>query len=217
MRVAAILTCVCLLAPFALADEPKAAWQKAGAHPGWMVLDQFMLKYSPNKGREREFPAFQWWKSTTELPEKLPDLDKEFGLDLSGYQGSLKPLAGLKRLRSLSLAEAKVSDDDLKHLPPGLKELVLSKTKVTDGGLKHLAALKNLESLDLGYTDVKSLKDITGLEKLHTLNLIYTQVGDAGMVEAAKMKSLDWIGIRQSRVKSAAAFQKAKPRAHVFW
>jgi hypothetical protein len=59
---------------------------------------------------------------------------------------------------------------------------------VTDTGVKELAALKNLNSLDLGFTKVTDagVKELAALKNLTSLNLYSTQVSGAGMKELQK-------------------------------
>src|SRR4051794_357982 len=66
----------------------------------------------------------------------------------------LKDLAGLKRLRKLTLLATRVTDAGLKELAglQQLRELALIGTKVTDAGLKELTPLKRLRELNLDYT-----------------------------------------------------------------
>src|SRR4029077_2523170 len=75
--------------------------------------------------------------------------------------GGLKPLTGMKHLRSLDI----------------------SGTRVTDAGLKNLAAMKNLQSLNLMLTDMTDagLIDLAGLKGLQSLNVAGTRVTDAGV------------------------------------
>ena len=148
-----------------------AAWQKAGAEPGWMGLNlNGCLAFEENSTRLiGAVPAFSLrpWKDG--VVAKLPVPAALFGLNLRYTQvtdAGLKELAGLKSLHTLGL----------------------SGTQVTDAGLKELAGLKSLHTLYLSETQVTGagLKELAGLKSLHTLYLSYTKVTGAGVAELQK-------------------------------
>jgi len=66
----------------------------------------------------------------------------------------LLPLAGLPRLRSLSLQGNRITDKGLEQigLMAGLEDLDLTATDITDRGLVHLQSLKKLKNVNLSAT-----------------------------------------------------------------
>jgi internalin A len=132
---------------------------------------------------------------------------------------SLKDLAALKQLQTLDLFETNVSDAGVKDLS-GLKlrELILPVSartnlglknylavteppleldlygwqNITDATLREVSTLKELQKLDLSYTQVTDvgMKELLALKKLQTLTLSHTNVTDAGVKELAALKQL---------------------------
>jgi hypothetical protein len=117
-------------------------------------------------------------------------------------------LAGLKKLTSLHLGEAHMSDGSLRVLreigllhtvsqatakgdtqrPKSADDVValaLCRGPVTDAGLKELTCFKNLAWLDLRETRVTDagLKDLASLKNLTRLLLKDTRVTNAGIDE----------------------------------
>ena len=85
--------------------------------------------------------------------------------------------------------------DKLDVLPPPEFPFGLSLQSVTDVELKDLAELTQLQSLDLGGTEVSDvgLRELAELKQLQTLNLRGTKVtsDDAGLKDLAGLKQLD--------------------------
>ena len=54
---------------------------------------------------------------------------------------------------------------------------------ITDAGVEHFKGLKQLRTLDLGFTGITDagIEHLKGLTQLYTLNLSHTWVGDAGL------------------------------------
>src|SRR5262245_37902199 len=139
--------------PQPLPKELVAAWQKAGAKPGFMWLDStgFLHFEEQPTGLAGAVPAFQFsgWKNG--VVARLPVPSVSFGLRLSFTpvdDAGLKEVAKLRSLHTLQLGDTKVTDAGLKELA-GLKSLDtldLYGTEVTDAGLKQLAALKSLHA-----------------------------------------------------------------------
>ncbi len=106
-------------------------------------------------------------------------------------------LTGLKKLKSLTLANAGITDKGIKTLVeafPTLKELdIASNTLLTDASLKEIAKLQDLELLSINYCNFSEfgMMDISKLAKLKTLDLrANMQVGGTGMGFLAKLPSL---------------------------
>jgi hypothetical protein len=85
----------------------------------------------------------------------------------------------------------------------GLKELNLGDSQVTNAGLKPLAWLRNLETLDVGWTkDVgdEGLATLAGLPKLRVLGLGGTKVSDAGLARLASFPALEEVRLMATAV-----------------
>jgi len=115
---------------------------------------------------------------------------------------SIKHLSGLANLRALSLMETAVGDDGLKHLSgfANLRVLVLPST-VTNEGIKHLSKNANLKKLDLGSTEVgdDGLKHISGFANLRVL-VLPPRVGDVGMKHLFRLANLRELDLGQTQV-----------------
>lgn len=101
---------------------------------------------------------------------------------------------GLNKLRFLSLADTRVTDDGLAHVArlTDLRELHLDNTAITDAGLRHLPYLRELLILDLKGTKVTDagLAYLAPLEKLQGLYLTRTVITDEGLVHVGKLLNL---------------------------
>jgi hypothetical protein len=125
-------------------------------------------------------------------------------LDLRGTSvgdEGLALLTALKELRDLDLSESIVGNTGLEALRqmPHLTHLNLWAARVGDAGMPALAQVKTLVSLNLdnvGYPDEKieltdaGVAHLTSLENLEWLHLGKTAVGDAGLMELAKLPKL---------------------------
>lgn len=105
-------------------------------------------------------------------------------------------LLGLPALENADLVECDgLNDESLVHIGKltGLRSLNLGDAQVSNAGLKSLAGLKNLESLDLGWTkDVgdAGLPLLAKLPRLKVLGLGGTKVTDAGIPILGSFKKL---------------------------
>lgn len=106
----------------------------------------------------RDFKT-RWFQHLSKLEELKLEASWFGRVDLSF-------LAGLTKLRLLSLRWMRVSDADLRTLGGlrNLKVLDLTGTHVTDSGLMHLTALKNLTWVGVGGTHVTD----AGIDALQT-------------------------------------------------
>jgi internalin A len=141
--------------PEPLPADVVAAWQKAGAVPGWLGVDdkRGILEFRRGAaGKAGEVAAFSLRDWEPGVLGKLPPPGLPFALSLVETQmtdAGLKELAGLKQLQWLDLYSTEVTDAGLREMTglKQLKRLDLSSTKVTDAGLKELAGLKQLKRL----------------------------------------------------------------------
>ncbi|HXY33329.1 MAG TPA: hypothetical protein VEI07_03815, partial [Planctomycetaceae bacterium] len=122
----------------------------------------------------------------------------------------LKELAGLKKLKSLCLANTDITDAGLSELRgiENLESLILSNTRVRDAGLKELSGLKNMKLLELGGTRITDagLKALRGLKNLESLDLSgndYGNITDAGLKELRGLKKLKTIKLSGNRITDA--------------
>ncbi len=158
----------------------------------------------------------------------------------------LEPLKGLTSLTSLSLAEmyggisgtglvhlkelnklehikldyCTVLTTGLEHLPRGLTQLFLKRTKVNDGELVHLKELTKLTELCL-----LECSQVTGAtlghlpQGLTTLDLGGTPVTDAGLVHLRGLSKLKLLRLHKTKVTAAGIeeLRKALPQCKIEW
>lgn len=150
------------------------------------------------------------------------DLDAEnfelFGkqLDLEVFQVSnfrelddsmVERLSGLKKLKTLKLANAgMLSDDGVKTIVesfPNLKSLDLSSnTLLTNESLKEIAKLQELEHLVVMYCNFNEfgMIPISKMPKLRSVDIRMNHVGNSGMGFLANLPSLQMLKHRSSAV-----------------
>lgn len=159
----------------------------------------------------------------------------------------LRALAGLKRLHSLQVVGAEVTDVGLKEIAKvtSLEWLQLTATPVTNAGMRELLTLTKLRTLSLwsttignaGLKDVAQLdglaelylcgtyvcddglKELLRLKKLTKLSLSSTGVTDTGVRDLAQMKSLTYLNLEFTSMTEAgvAELQKALPKCHIVY
>src|SRR5262249_40282895 len=103
-------------APPPLPEDMVAAWEKAGAEPGWVVRDDegYLRTYyggSAWKPGHLRSVWFHDWKLG--VLAKLPLPAYPFGISLHGTQvddAGLKDLAGIMHLEALDLWQTKITD-----------------------------------------------------------------------------------------------------------
>jgi hypothetical protein len=181
LPVSAVLLTACLIltASQAGAQDPKdldaasiAAWKKAAAKVGWVViLPSGVAAFEPSddkRPRLEAFPKGSWmvpafrFQKLPEDKDRLPELsppEVPFGLLLRNTPFSdagLPAVAKYKQLVVLDLAATKVTDAGLKELAAckQLQALVLVGQPVSDAGVKELTALTELQLLDLRGTKI---------------------------------------------------------------
>lgn len=109
-----------------------------------------------------------------------------------------------------------VKDDDLKLLS-GIDQLTylnVRDTEIGDAGMAHLASIKTLETLDISNTKVtdEGLKHLSGLNlssfhagpKKHSDD-DRKQIGDEGLAELCKIKSLRVLSLQRTNVTGEGA------------
>lgn len=139
----------------------------------------------------------------------------------------IAPIAEMTSLRSLSMQQTAVTDDNVKYLKPlvDLEKLYLYGTKVTDQGMAELAGLTKLKELELraapcgptgmeylqqmpelrmldlseSYANDKSLATIGQLKNLEDLNLWNTLVTDNGVTSLAGLTKLKALNLDNIR------------------
>jgi hypothetical protein len=92
-------------------------------------------------------------------------------------------LRKLPSLHYLTLSDAAVTDDGLRHLAGlGIRRLYLFHSKISDRGIVHLARLPELRELSLSGTKVTeaAIPDLQKLKNLRSLDLTNTRFTDAG-------------------------------------
>lgn len=127
-------------------------------------------------------------------------------------------LLGLPALENANLVECDgLNDESLVFIGKltALKSLNLGDAQVTNTGLRSLAGLKNLETLDLGWTkDVgdPGLPLLAKLPNLKVLGLGGTKVTDAGIPVLASFKSLKEVKLGGTAVtdRGVAALEACK-------
>ena len=100
----------------------------------------------------------------------------------------LASIVTLTRLRELYLSRTKITDAGLVELValPELQKLDLFDTAVTDAGMEHIAKLRALTRLGLGNTKItnKGLETLRPLKQLRELYVSGTKITDAAMTIA---------------------------------
>jgi internalin A len=93
-----------------------------------------------------------------------------------------------------------IDDADLKRLAsfPGLSRIDLSHTRITDVGFSHLKDLKNVQSVNLYYSEQigdGALAAMKNWKQLRELNLRGTKVTDAGLTHLSQLTLLESLDI----------------------
>ena len=167
--------------------------------------------------------------------EAIVIVNYEEGPSVTGE--GLVHLAGLRRLRSLSLHAVRLSDagrkalgklesleglelsneaDDetLAHLT-GLKHLkyLVASTETTNAGLFHIGKMSSLRSLDLAHTRITDdgLRHLVGL-KITELDVRGTGISDRGVAYLAQLPELSELYLPETAITDAAALYLAKLR-----
>ena len=125
------------------------------------------------------------------------------GMYHQGSDSDLAHIGHLKRLRSLNVIRATMTDDGLANLSgiTGLRSLTLDGMPITDAGLMHLR-LSRLRWLKLGDTQITdaSLRRLEGLTELEYLDVKGTKVTDAGLRHLRGLTGLTGMSLENTGV-----------------
>lgn len=141
------------------------------------------------------------------VPDKY--LERVTHIRLSGMRkpvtdGDLRILNGLTNLKSLILANTRLTDAGLTHIAQAqqLTHLAINNTALTDAGLVHLKGLTNLKELDLEDTNVvgHGLVNLQHLSSLKELHLGLTPLADVGIEHINALTSLEVIQLQYTNV-----------------
>jgi hypothetical protein len=115
---------------------------------------------------------------------------------------------GDRRVRSIAMFGKQITDRDLSLLRqvPGLRDVNLTRTRISDAGLFHLSRLASLEILLLGGTDVtdEGCELLAELVDLQQLNLTNTGITDRGLNMLSRMPKLEALWLDGTDVSDAA-------------
>jgi hypothetical protein len=104
---------------------------------------------------------------------------------------------GEDRVSSIAMFGDDVTDRDLASLRqlPGLRQVNLTRTRISDAGLFHLAKLESVEVLLLGGVDIsdEGIELLETLTNLKQLNLTLTGVSDLSMPLLSRMTQLEFL------------------------
>ena len=116
--------------PFQPTPAVIAAWKQAGAVFGWTSIGpEGDWRFDQDEPPITALPAFRFSRFPAAKVQSLPPPGVPFGLWLgrSVKDADLKPLAGLKQLHSLNLAQTQVSDVGVRELQKALPEVHISR------------------------------------------------------------------------------------------
>ncbi len=150
-----------------------------------------------------------------ESVEALAGLTNLTALYLSGNSrlGSLEPLYGLNRLRTLDLRGREITDGELEELQnelPGCTILTddptADVTEITLGGVTFTSDVTELNLSGLGITDISALSACTQLE---SLDISYNNVTDISVLASMpELKTLDFSSNQVSNISPLLALTK---------
>jgi len=126
----------------------------------------------------------------------LSKLQKLRTLDLYGSEvddGGLKFLSSLHALEELDLDDTRVMGSGFSYLSSlqNLRRIGVPK-QLGDDGLQHFAAFQNLESVNLGYSQVTDvgMASLSGLTEMANLSLANTRITDTGLNALSNLTNL---------------------------
>lgn len=130
-------------------------------------------------------------------------------------------LDGLRRVESISLTRAQLTDNGLRRLlellphPERLTKINLSLTRISDQGMEHLKRCPRLSYLGLDKVQVtdEGLSHLKGQTEMLLLDLSSTKVTDAGLKHLSRMKELRMLLLTNTRVteRGVNELRKALP------
>lgn len=137
---------------------------------------------------------------------------------------NIETIAALTQLEALNIGGAIVSDAGMKALESlvNLQNLDLSRMELSDKGLEPLAKLTKLRRLSLWDNpriDDRALQPLLAMKTVETLDLGDTNIGDAVLAGLEGMKSLKLLMVSGTKVTPAAIehFRKARPDCRLMW
>ena len=137
---------------------------------------------------------------------------------------NIESIAALTQLEALNMGGSIVSDAGMKSLEPlaNLQTLDLSRMELSDKGLEPLAKLPKLRRLSLWENpriDDRALQPLLALKSVETLDLGDTNIGDSVLAGLEGMKQLKLLVVSGTKVTPAAVdrFRKARPDCRLMW
>jgi Leucine-rich repeat (LRR) protein len=130
-------------------------------------------------------------------------------------------LAGMKKLRRLTMVGTLITDEGLRYLQDltAMEELDLYGVRITDKGVQYLQKLKRLRRLNLlgaQLTDA-SAGVLASLPELRDLNVYRSRLTNAGLAKLQTLRNLSILDLRYTAVTNAGvqAFSAARPNCKV--
>lgn len=127
--------------------------------------------------------------------------------DTTANDADLAPLAALLRLEKLDLQGRRISGVGLAALArlPWLRAVDVRCCGLTDEGLGGLARLEGLSELSLSYTAIagRGLPYLAGLRKLRRLDLSFTEIDDSGLANLPDFPLLEELSLIGTRITEA--------------
>jgi hypothetical protein len=123
--------------------------------------------------------------------------------DQSLGDAELTSLAGMTRLREVSLPNAAVSDKALDVLVSlSLEVLILGDTTITDDGLAKLGRLHSLRDLNINQCRVtdRGLAHLAELPRLELLRLGKSDITDDGFASAGRIGTLRFLILQNAHI-----------------
>ena len=145
-----------------------------------------------------------------------------WGLELNDF--NISSLEALTGLRSLDVADMRISDKSLKVIRKfvNLEALDLSRTLVSSAGMRELRSLRSLRDLKLAQVegiDDRASAAFLEMEQLETLDLAETRISDRSLPDLGRMKSLRKVFVGGSGVtaEGVAEFRRRHPNVQIAW
>lgn len=136
----------------------------------------------------------------------LPVLEEIDLADTAADDTTARALLTRPSLRVLRLDGAAISNRGLRSAPAALRELYLSRTKISDDGLAALGPLHELTALGLGDTGLSdaSAARISALGQLHTLVLDGVAFTSAGFAQLGALTGLERLLLERTSIDDEA-------------
>ena len=145
-----------------------------------------------------------------------------WGLELNDF--NMSSLEALTGLRSLDVADMRISDESIKVIQKlvNLETLDLSRTLVSSAGMRELRSLRFLRDLKLAQVegiDDRAAAAFVEMEQLETLDLAETQISDRSLPDLGRMKSLQkvFVGGASVTAEGVAEFRRQHPNVQIAW